>query len=352
MNLALMQATKNLGNTKTNPSVGCVIVKNGCVINGACTGINGRPHAESIALSKFKSINKKSDLYVTLEPCSHYGKTPPCVKKIIKNKIKRVYFSIKDPDIRSYDRSSKILKKNKIIVKKGILITELKSFYKSYFNYKKKSFPFVTAKMAVSKDCYTINSRNKWITNSYSRARAHLIRSKHDCILTSINTIISDNPLLTCRISGLENKSPTRIILDKNLRIPIKSKIIKTSTKVKTIIIHNSENTKKMKLLKKSGTKLIKMGLNINKYFDLKEVLFKLKGFGYSRIFLESGIKLMTNFLKEKLVNDFQLFISSKNLKNQGKNNFKQNLRYFNNKKNTIIKVNLFGDKLISYKLK
>ena len=352
MNLALMQANKNLGNTKTNPSVGCVIVKNNCVINGACTGISGRPHAESIALSKFKSINKKSDLYVTLEPCSHYGKTPPCVKKIIKSKINRVFFSINDPDLRSYDKSCKLLKKNKIIVKKGILTKKVKNFYKSYFNYKKKALPFVTAKIAVSKDFYTINKKNRWITNDYSRARVHLMRSKHDCVLTGINTIISDNPLLTCRILGLENKSPTRVILDRNLKIPIKSNIIKTSKKIKTLIIYNNGNKKKILMLKKLRIKLIKMKLTINKDFNLKEVLLKLRILGFSRIFLESGIKLMTNFFKEKLINDFQLFISNKNLKKQGKNNFKQNMKYFVNKKNTITKVNLFGDKLISYKLK
>jgi len=352
MNLALMQANKNLGNTKTNPSVGCVIVKNGCVINGGCTGINGRPHAESFALSKSESFNKKSDLYVTLEPCSHYGKTPPCVKKIIKNRINKVYFSLEDPDLRSYGKSTKILKKNKISVEKGILNSKLKKFYKSYLNYKKKSLPFVSAKIAVSKDFYTINKRNKWITNSYSRARVHLMRAKHDCILTSINTIISDNSLLTCRIPGLEKKSPTRVILDRNLRIPVKSKIIKTSKKIKTLIVYSSGNRKKIHMLKKSKVVLIKMKNNVNKNFDLKEVLLKLRLLGFSRIFLESGLKLMTSFLNEKLVNDFYLFISRENLKTKGKSSFKSNKRYFTNKKNTIIKANLFGDKLIYYKFK
>ena len=111
MKLALMQAHRNLGNTKENPAVGCVIVKNNCVISAECTSINGRPHAEQNAIAYSKNNIKNSDLYVTLEPCSHYGKTSPCVKRIIKRKIKRVFFSLKDPDPLSYNKSTKQLKK-------------------------------------------------------------------------------------------------------------------------------------------------------------------------------------------------------------------------------------------------
>ena len=116
MKLALMQAQINLGNTKENPAVGCVIVKNNCTISAGYTGINGRPHAEQNAITYSKNDIKNSDLYVTLEPCSHYGRTPPCVKAIIRNKIKRVFFSLNDPDLRSYNKSTKQLKKNKISV--------------------------------------------------------------------------------------------------------------------------------------------------------------------------------------------------------------------------------------------
>ena len=160
MKLALMQAQRNLGNTKENPAVGCVIVKNNCIISAGFTGINGRPHAEQNAITYSKKDINNSDLYVTLEPCSHYGKTPPCVKTIIRNKIKRVFFSLKDPDLRSYNKSTKQLKKNKIVVQNGILGSVIKNFYKSYFKYKENIPPFVTAKMAISKDFYT-NSKKK-----------------------------------------------------------------------------------------------------------------------------------------------------------------------------------------------
>ena len=161
MNLALKQAQRNLGNTKENPAVGCIIVKNNHVISAGCTSINGRPHAEYNAINLSRINLKNSELYVTLEPCSHYGKTPPCVKTIIKKKIRCVFFSIKDPDPRSHNKSTKQFKKNKIRVKSRILNFVTKNFYKSYFKSKKKILPFVTAKMAISKDFYTSNKKKK-----------------------------------------------------------------------------------------------------------------------------------------------------------------------------------------------
>ena len=127
MSLALQQAHKSLGNSKENPAVGCVIIKNNHVISSGFTSINGRPHAEYNAINSSKVNLKDSELYVTLEPCSHYGKTPPCVKTIIKKKIKRVLFSVKDPDPRSYNRSTKQFKKRKIKVRNGILSFDIKN---------------------------------------------------------------------------------------------------------------------------------------------------------------------------------------------------------------------------------
>ena len=348
-----MQAQRNLGNTKENPAVGCVIVKNDCIISAGCTGINGRPHAEQNAITYSKNDIKNSDLYVTLEPCSHYGRTPPCVKTIIRNKIKRVFFSLNDPDRRSYNKSTKQLKKNKIRVQNGILSSDIKSFYKSYFKYKENILPFVTGKMAISNDFYTNSKKKKWITNKFSRGRVHLMRSYHDCILTSVNTIIMDNPRLTCRIHGLEDNSPSRIILDKKLKIRTTSNIVKSARKSRTIIFFNKTTQKKIKALKSLKIKLVKTSLNEDGNFDLENILVKVKLLGFSRIFLESGLNLTTNFLNKNLVDDFQLFISSKNIGKNGSNNFNKNMKLFlKNRKFTNEKVNLFGDKLISYRLK
>ena len=353
MGLALLQAHKSLGNTKTNPSVGCVIVKNKSVISLASTSFNGRPHAEHNAINFNKKEVKSSDLYVTLEPCSNYGKTPPCVKYIIKNKIKKVFFSVKDPDIRSYNQSSHQFKKKKIKVNKGILKSEIDHFYRSYFKFKNNNLPFVTGKIAVSKDLYTVNKKNKWITNKFSRGRVHLMRSQHDCIVTSSKTIIKDNPILTCRIPGLEHTSPIRIILDKKLKISINSNVVLTANKHKTIIFFNDSKHEKIKEFNRLGVKMIKFPLDNNHNFNLKNLLNRIKLMGFSRIFLEAGSNLTSNFLKENLIDDFHLFMSNKKIKKHGLNSFKENMKFLFLKKSLKLqKINLFGEKLLTYNLK
>ena len=223
-------------------------------------------------------------------------------------------FSIKDPEIRSYNKSTKKFLKNNIITKNGIFSNEIKKFYKSYFKYKSKEIPFVTAKMPISKDFYSVSKNEKWITNNFSRSRVHLMRSNHDCILTSSKTIIEDNPRLTCRIKGLENTSPARIILDKKLKIPIKSNIISTAKKLRTIIFFNSANKRKISYLKSKKITVIKTDLNPSNNLDLKKVNQKIKKIGYSRIFLESGLTLTASFLNEGLVDIMELFVSNKNI--------------------------------------
>ena len=352
MTLALMQANKVLGKTRTNPAVGCVIVKNNSLISAASTSFNGRPHAESNALKKIKKKDKKVSLYSTLEPCSHYGKTSPCVNKIINKKIKKVFFSIKDPDIRTYNKSLTILKKNKISTFTNIISSEVNNFYRSYIKFKTKKLPFVTCKLAASKDYYLNNRKNKNITNHFSRSRAHLLRYNHDCILSSSSTVIDDNPRFTCRIPGLKKRSPARIILDSGLNIPINYNIIQLAKKYRTIIFYNKIKKKKIKILKKMNIKLLREPLCSDENFDLKKILLKVKRLGFSRILLESGLKLSSNFFKYKLVDDFYLFISNKNVNRHGKNNIKKLLKsYVKNKKHVDIKVNLFGDKLIRYKI-
>ena len=179
------------------------------------------------------------------------------------------------------------------------------------------------------------------------------MRSIHDCILTSVNTVIIDNPRLTCRIQGLANNSPTRIILDKNLRIPTSSNIVQTSNKYRTIIFFNKIKQNKMKFLKNLKIKLFRIPLCKDGNFDLENILMKVKSLGFSRIFLEFGLNLTTEFLNKDLVDIFQLFISDKKLGKNGDNSFKVNMKkILKNKKFTYAKVNLFGDKLISYRLK
>ena len=353
MNLALQQAKINIGNTKDNPSVGCVITKNNQLISASHTNINGRPHAESSAIKLSRHKVKNSFLYSTLEPCSNYGKTQPCVKLIAKKKIKKVFYSLHDPDKKSFNKSTKYFKKKGISTKTGIYLKTIQSFYESYTLSRKEGYPYVNCKLAVTKDLFINNKKEKWITNIYSLGRAHLMRSKYDCVITSSETVVTDNPLLTCRINGLEKKSPDRIILDNKLRIPLNSKILNKKLPGKTIIFYNHSNIRKINLIKNLGIKLFVTPLDRNGNLDLKKILIKLKKLGYHRILLETGLKMSTNFFKNKLINKFSLFISDINIKNNGYNNINFFFKSFlKNKKYTLKKVNLFGERLLSYKIK
>ena len=318
MRLALLQAKKNLWNTRENPSVGCIITKHNHVISVGSTSKGGRPHAEHNAISKSGQSLKNCYLYSTLEPCSHFGKTYPCTDKIIKSKIKKVFFSINDPDKRSYKKCVKLLRNKKIKVFSGVESKKLNIFYRSYLKFKNKELPFVTCKLAVSNDKYSINIKKKWITNEYSRGRVHLMRASHDCLMTSSKTILSDNPRLNCRIYGLENNTPSRVILDKELKISLGSKVLKDARKYKTIIFFNRFDDKKIRILKKMNVSTYKIPLDLDGKLNLKKSLIKIKEMGVSRIFLESGIKLAKNFLKNNLVDDLKIFISNKKLGKYG----------------------------------
>ena len=235
MNLALNLAKDRIGLTGDNPSVGCVIVKNNNLISTGQTSLNGRPHAEFNALRNVNKNLKGSTMYITLEPCSHYGKTPPCTKYIIKNKIKKVIYSIEDIDKRSSKKAYEILKNRNINVKKGLLKKKINELYEGYLINRKRNMPYVTGKIAISKNNLIYSKKQKKITNIYSDKFTHLLRYKNDSILISYKTLNKDNPKLNCRINGLERFSPKRIILDKNLKTNTKSYIFKSANKKNTI---------------------------------------------------------------------------------------------------------------------
>ncbi len=265
MRLALDIARVRKGLTGENPSVGCLIVKDDKIISIGQTGLNGRPHAETNAIdNSFQSLIG-SKMYVTLEPCNHYGKTPPCTNSIIKSGIKEVIYSVNDIDKKVKGKSFKILKKNKISVKKGILKHETIDLYDSYIINRKYKLPFVTAKIAISKNKLIYSEGIKRITNHTSDKISHYLRFKNDAIMISCKTLNTDNPRLDCRLRGYENYSPKRIILDRDLDINLSSYVCKSIKKGNTIIFYNSPKNSKIQLLKKKGVILIKSKLDNKK---------------------------------------------------------------------------------------
>ena len=350
LKLAFQQADINLGSTSLNPSVGCVVVKNNSVISSGRTSFNGRPHAEVNSLNKKINFNN-SNIYITLEPCSHYGQTPPCINKIIKKNLGKVIFSINDVDIRSKNLAYKILKKKNITVKRFLLKKYAENFYKSYLLQSSQQIPFIDAKLAVSNDYLTINNKQKWITNSRSRKVGNFLRSKYDCIISTSKTINYDNPLLDCRIEGLKQKSPAVIIIDRSFSIKKKLKIFKNKSR-EIFIFTQANNFFKEKYFKQIGVNIIKLRKSNNLKNDTSEVYFILKELGFSRILVESGIKYINEILTRNLIKNFYLFKSPIYLKNNGKNNTKSKL--IRKLKTTIrnkVKINLNGDSLYKIQL-
>ena len=255
IDLAFQLAEKNLGLTGLNPSVGCVVVKNNKIISTGVTGKNGRPHSEYNALIKDKNFSG-ANLYTTMEPCVHYGKTPPCVRIIIKKKIKKVFYAYEDPDLRTFRKSKKILNNHGIEAKK-IKTKKFNDFYKSYFFNKKFKAPYVTGKIAISNDFFTVNKKKKWITNSKSRKIVHLFRSKHDSIISTSKSINTDNSLLNCRIKKTDYFRPDLFIVDLKLRLKKKLALNKMLKQRKTFIITNLKNKSRTLIYKKLGYQFI-----------------------------------------------------------------------------------------------
>ena len=352
MKLAINLARSRKGLTGDNPPVGCLIVKNDKIISIGQTGYNGRPHAEHNAIKNSYEELRGSTMYVTLEPCNHHGKTPPCTKKIIKSGISELIYSMEDIDKRVKGKSFKILSSKKIKVKKGLLKKDAKDLYDSYTKNRISKLPYVTAKIAVSKNKLIYSKGTKRITDKNSDKITHYLRYKNDSIMISSKTLNIDNPKLTCRLKGFDKFLPKRIILDKNLDIKLKSYIFKSAKKGNTILFYNSSNITKNKILKKKGFTLIKTKLNSEGLMDLRTVLKKLFTLGTRNLLVEGGDKISKNLIKNRLIDTFYLFQSPKILRinkiNQGFTFFKiLNDKY---KKVTKITSKLAKDNITIYK--
>ncbi|UPA55095.1 bifunctional diaminohydroxyphosphoribosylaminopyrimidine deaminase/5-amino-6-(5-phosphoribosylamino)uracil reductase RibD [Wolbachia pipientis] len=249
MSIALKLAEKNLGNVAPNPAVGCVIVKDSTIISEGYTGIGGRPHAEIVALQNTKDSTHGATIYITLEPCCHHGVTGPCTAKIIKAGIKRVVIATIDPDSRVSGGGIKALKEAGIEVEQGIMQKEAEELNVGFFTTKELHRPFIACKIATTLDgkIATFTGDSKWITSEDTRNWIHELRAKYDAIMIGSNTLVSDDPLLTCRLPGLENRSPIRLIIDSQEKLQEEHNIAKTADKVITWVITNKEVERKIK---------------------------------------------------------------------------------------------------------
>jgi diaminohydroxyphosphoribosylaminopyrimidine deaminase/5-amino-6-(5-phosphoribosylamino)uracil reductase len=335
------------GFTGLNPSVGCVVTSNKKIISYGVTGINGSPHAENHALKKIKKLKIKKNLYLSLEPCHHTGKNPPCTKIIKKSNIKNLFYYSKDLNPLVNQKGLNFLEQNKINVKylKNKNFDSIIEVHNQYYKLKK---PIVSGKIAVTKKNFTKNIDHKYITNTYSRKFAHILRANHQALLVGVNTINDDNPFLNCRIRGLESLSPALFIIDPKLRIKKNSNVLRSSVKV--FVIYSKKNKNKINYLKTKKVTLINLSTIKKNFFDIKTIIKLISYLGYKNILVEGGNKLLNIFFNNCLFNNFYFFKS-----NESK--YKKNLLKFNYNKFISLKkinkfINLSGDTLLIFKKK
>lgn len=313
MNRALSLAKKGIKEVRPNPLVGCVIVKNNRIIAEGYHRFFGGSHAEVYALRKAGKNSKGATMYVNLEPCCHIGKTPPCTDKIIKSGIKKVVIGAKDPNFLVNGKGIKELEKNGIKVEIGVLKKQTEELNKFYLKRVKSKKPFVILKVAESIDgkIATYCGESRWISNEKSRKFVHQIRSWVDAILVGINTIIKDNPRLTCRnIKDKGENGPIRIILDSRLKIPLKAKVI--NTKTPTIIATTKYASKdKIQILMTKGIKVLIVKEKSGKV-DLNDLIKKLGKLNIFSIMIEGGGEVNASAIDAGIVDKVLFFFAPK----------------------------------------
>lgn len=311
MRLALTLAEKGRGRVNPNPMVGAVIVKNGTIIGEGYHQVYGHNHAEVNAFKDAKEDTLGATLYVTLEPCSHHGKTPPCVDKIIEKKIKRVVIGALDPNPLVAGRGVEKLRDSGIIVDIGVLEKECIALNEIFMKYISTKKPFVIMKTAMSLDgkIATQCGESKWITGEASRKNVHNLRNDLMGIMVGANTVIKDNPELTCRVLG--GKNPIRIILDSSLRIPLNSKVIEDK-KARTIIVTTEKASKeKISIYTERGVEVVVIPSKEGKV-NLEKLVETLGEMNIDSILIEGGGTLNFEALKAGIVDKIQIYIAPK----------------------------------------
>ena len=311
MEKALELAMMGIGKVNPNPLVGAVIVKNGEIIGEGYHEVYGEAHAERNAVKNAVEPVEGSTIYVTLEPCTHYGKTPPCVDLIIEKKFKGVVIGMLDPNELVSGKSIQKLKEHGIEVLVGVKEEECKKMNEIFIKYITSKIPFVVLKSGISLDgkIATYSGESKWITSKESREDAQNLRNRLSSIMVGVNTVIADNPELTCRINS--EKKLIRIVVDTNLRIPLDSKVVKNNDKLTIVATTLKSNEEKKKYLRDLGVKVIEVSEKNNRV-NLKELVKILGQEGIDSILIEGGGTLNFSALEENIVDKAIFYIAPK----------------------------------------
>lgn len=313
MKLALDLAASAKGKTNPNPIVGAVIVKDGVI---AGTGIHrkaGEPHAEVHAFKMAGEYAKDATLYVTLEPCSHYGKTPPCANLVKESGVKRVVVAMEDPNPEVAGRGISLLRNAGIEVDVGILEKEAQRLNERFIHNMTTGRPFVLSKYAMTLDgkLATHTGHSKWITGEQSRHSVHLLRNEVDAILVGIGTVLADNPSLTTRLPEGGGENPIRIILDSELRVPLEANVVQVEEAKTVIVTHENASLEKIASLSEMGIEFI-MVPKTNEGLDLEIMMDELYKKGITDILLEGGSEVNASFLRAGLIDKYLIYVAPK----------------------------------------
>ena len=312
MRLAMQLAGNAIGRTSPNPLVGAVIVKDNRVVGCGWHRKAGTPHAEVHALNQAGELAQGADVYVTLEPCAHYGKTPPCAKALVEEKVKNVYGGLLDVNPKVAGKGFKILEDAGIYVEYGFLQDELRKQNEVFFKWIEHKKPFIVLKAAMTLDgkIATATGQSKWITNETSRAYGYKLRDIYDGIMVGINTVIEDNPMLTARVDG--GKNPIRIVVDSSLKIDINANVVQDKS-AKTIIATTDKADKdKILKLQAQDVDVIVVDKDENDKVDIEKLLDILGQKNICSILVEGGATLSGSFVAKKLVDKVYFFIAPK----------------------------------------
>lgn len=310
MAAAIRFSRRHLGLTGTNPSVATLIVRDGVIVGRGVTALGGRPHAETQAIEEAGELARGATAYVTLEPCAHHGRTPPCANALVSAGVSRVVGAASDPDERVSGKGYAIMRDAGISVTERVLADYAAEMMAGYLIRSIKKRPEVTLKLAISADGMIGRAGvgQVTITGPVARAQVHLMRAENDAVLVGIGTAIADDPELTVRLPGLENRSPARIVLDPSLRLPIESKLVQSAKAVPTYVTACSQaDASKREALESQGVRLLAAELH-QRRIALPELLEDLAGQGMSRIFVEGGADTAKAFLADDVVDRIILF--------------------------------------------
>ena len=305
MRAALALARRALGRAWPNPAVGCVIVANGAVVARGVTGDGGRPHAETIALARAGERAAGATAYVTLEPCAHHGRTPPCADALIAAGIARVVAAVSDPDPRVDGRGIARLRAAGIAVETGLCAAESERVLAGFLMRAARGRPLVTLKLASTLDSRiaTRDGHSRWITGEAARRSAHLLRARHDAILVGARTALLDDPALTCRLAGLENASPVRVLVDGATALPRTHALIATASETPTwLVLPRARVKPRRRDYEGSGVKLLPVADGADGRVDPAAALAALAGEGITSVLAEGGGALAASLLRARLV--------------------------------------------------